>query len=111
MWAIFLLEANYNWLNKFVFAKQMMNKAFQGDIILEEKFAKRGSQAMEGVLISGLFCDIAWALHKTGAIESVDLDNCYYAIAHSIASKGLQSFKVHKVMVAMMLYVLKTITW
>ncbi len=33
MWAICLLEADYNWLNKFIFAKQMMDKAFQGDII------------------------------------------------------------------------------
>ncbi len=30
MRAICLLEANYNWLNKFVFAKQMMDKAFRG---------------------------------------------------------------------------------
>jgi hypothetical protein len=58
-WAICLLEADYNWLNKFVFAKQMMDKAFEGDIIPEEQFAKRGSQATEGVLTSGLFCDIA----------------------------------------------------
>jgi hypothetical protein len=28
-----LLEADYIWLNKFVFAKQMMDKAFQGDVI------------------------------------------------------------------------------
>jgi hypothetical protein len=42
MWAICLLEANYNWLNKFVFAKQMMDKAFQGDIIPLDQFAKRG---------------------------------------------------------------------
>ncbi len=47
MQAICLLEADYNWLNKFVFAKQMMDKAFQGDIIPEEH-AKRGSQATEG---------------------------------------------------------------
>jgi hypothetical protein len=47
----------------------MMDKAFQGDIIPAEQFAKRGSQATEGVLTSGLFCDIAWALHKTAAIE------------------------------------------
>jgi hypothetical protein len=33
MWAIHLLEADYIWLNKFVFAKQMMDKAFQGEII------------------------------------------------------------------------------
>ncbi len=33
MQAICLLEANYNLLNKFVFAKQMMDKAFHGEII------------------------------------------------------------------------------
>ncbi len=59
MQPICLLEANYNWLNKFVFAEQMMDKAFEGDIIPAEQFAKRGSQAIEGVLTSGLFCDIA----------------------------------------------------
>jgi hypothetical protein len=36
-----------------------MDKAFEGDIILGEHFAKRGSQATEGVLTSGLFCNIA----------------------------------------------------
>jgi hypothetical protein len=58
MWAVCLLEADYNWLNKFVFAKQMMDKAFEGDVIPAEQFAKRGSQATEGVLTSGLFCNI-----------------------------------------------------
>ncbi len=111
MRAICLLEANYNWLNKFIFAKQMMDKAFQGEIIPVEQFAKRGSQATEGVLTSGLFCDIAWALHKTAAIEIVDLANCYDVVAHRIASIALQSFKVCKVMIAMILYVLKTMTW
>jgi hypothetical protein len=41
----------------------------------------------------------------------VDLANCYDSVAHLIASIALQSFKVYKVMVAMMLYVLKTMTW
>jgi hypothetical protein len=111
MQAICILEANYNWLNKFVFAKQIMDKAFQEDIIPAEQFAKRGPQATEGVLTSGLFCDTAWAYHKTAAIESVDLATCYDVIAHPIASIALQSFKVPTVMVALMLYVLKTITW
>jgi hypothetical protein len=110
MRAICLLEANYKWLNKFRFAKQMMEKTFQGDILLAEQCTKRGSQATEGVLTSGLFCDIAWALHKTVVIESVDLANCFDAIAHPIASIALHGFKVCKVMVAMMLYVLKTMT-
>ncbi len=111
MWAICLFEADYNWLNEFVFAKQMMDKAFQVDIIPAEQFAKRGSQATEGLLTSGLFCDISRALHKIAAIESVDLANCYDAVAHPVASIALQSFKAQKVLVAMMLYVLKTMTW
>jgi hypothetical protein len=41
----------------------------------------------------------------------VDLANCYDAVTHPIASIALQSFKVCKVMMAMMLYVLKTMTW
>ena len=87
----------------------MMDKAFQGDIIPVEQFANRGSQATEWVLTSGLFCDIAWALHKTAAIDSVDSAHCYDAVAHPIASIALQSFKVRKVVV-LMLYVLKTMT-
>ncbi len=77
MRAICLLEADYNWLNKFVFAKQMIDRAFKEEIIPAEQFTKRGSQATEGVLTSGLFCDIARALHQTAAIKSVDLANCY----------------------------------
>jgi hypothetical protein len=45
MRAICLLEADYNWLNKFAFSKQMMDKTFQRDIIPAEQFAKKGSQA------------------------------------------------------------------
>ncbi len=63
------------------------------------------------MLASGLFCGVARALHKTSAIESVDLASCYDEVAHPIASIALQSFKVRKVMVAMMLYVLETMQW
>ncbi len=75
MRAICLLKANYNWLNKLVFAKRMMDRAFREDIVPVEQFAKRGSQAAHGVVASGLFCDIACALHQTAAIESVDFAN------------------------------------
>ena len=75
MRAICLLEADYNWLNKYVFAKRMMDRAFSEGIVPAEQFAKRGSQAAHGVLASGLFCDIAQALHKTSTIKSVDLAN------------------------------------
>jgi len=41
----------------------------------------------------------------------VNLANCYNALAHPIGSIALQSFKVRKVIVAMMLYLLKTMQW
>ena len=94
MRAICLLEADYNWLNKLVFAKRMIRRAQEEGIIPIEQFAKSGCQASEGVLATGFFCDIVWALHRTGAVESVDLANCYDAVAHPIASIAMQSFKV-----------------
>jgi hypothetical protein len=48
MWAICLLETNYILLNKFVLAKQTMDKAFQGDIIPGEQFAKKGITSTRG---------------------------------------------------------------
>ena len=78
------MEADYNYLTKFVFSKQMMNKALNSGIVPADQFAKRGLQANQGVVVSGLFCDIAQSLHKTAAIESVDLANCYNAVAHPI---------------------------
>ena len=85
----------------------MMNKALDAGIVPEDQFAKRGSQANQDMVVSGLFCDIAQSLHKTSAIESVDLANCYNAVAHPIVSISLQSFKVQKEMVKLMLLVLQ----
>jgi hypothetical protein len=111
MRAICLLKADCNWLNKYVFSKGMMDRAFQEDIVPVEQFAKRGLQALEGVVTSGLFCNIVQALHRKAAIESVNFANCYDAVAHPIASIALQSFKVCKVMVTMMLSVLQMMKW
>ncbi len=105
------MEVDYNWLSKYEFAKKMMDKGLLEGMIPVEQFAKRGSQASHGVLTSGLFCDVACALHKTSAIESVDLANCYDAVAHPIGSIALQIFNVRKVMIVMMLYFLETIQW
>ncbi len=111
MRAICLLEVYYNWLNKYVFSKCMMNRVFQEDIAPVEQFAKWGLQASEGAVMPGLFGNILQALYQTAVIESVDSANCYDTVAHPIASIALQSFKVHKVMVAMMLSVLQMMKW
>ena len=111
MRAICLFKADYNYLTKFFFSNLMMNKALDAGIVPADQFAKCGSQANQGVVVSGLFCDIARSLHKTAAIESVDLANCYDAVAHPIVSIALQSFKVQKEMVKLMLLVLQITRW
>ena len=111
MRAICLFEADFNYLNKYVFAKQMMNKAFEAEIVPSEQFAKRGSQANQGVLASVLVCDMSRTQHRTAAIASVDLADCYDSVAHPIVSIALQSFKVRVEMVAMMLSVIQKMSW
>jgi hypothetical protein len=109
--AICLFEADANYINKFVYAKQMMKNALNAGIVPAEQFARSGSQANYGVLTSGLFCDIIRALNRVAAIKSVNLQNCFDQVAHPVVSIALQSFKVNKTVVAMTLMVLQTIAW
>jgi hypothetical protein len=111
MRAICLFEADFNYLNKYIFAKQMMDKAFEADVVPSEQFAKRGSQANQGVTASVLYCDISRTQHRTAALVSADLADCYDSVAHPIVSIALQSFKVRVEMVAMMLTVIQKMSW
>lgn len=111
MRAICLLEADFNWLNKLVFAKRMMDQAYDKGLIPVEQFARRGTQASNGVLCKVLFCDMMRALHEMAGIPSVDLGNCYDAVAHAIASIALQAFKVPLATVVLSLSVLQTMTF
>jgi hypothetical protein len=45
MRVVCLLEVDYNWLNDYVFAKQIMDKALSIGIVFVEQLAKWGSQA------------------------------------------------------------------
>lgn len=92
MRAICLLEADFNWLNKLIFAKRMMDQAYDANIVPVEQFARRSTQASSRVLCKVLFCDMIRALHEMAGIPSVDLGNCYDAVAHPLASIALQAF-------------------
>ena len=109
--AICLLEADFNWLNKLVFARRMMDQAYASNQVPNEQFARRGVQAAHGVLCKVLFCDIVRALHVMAGLESVDLGNCYDAVAHPIASIALQAFQTPLAMVVLTLSVLQTMTF
>ena len=109
--AICLMEADFNWLNKLVFAKRMMDQAYDAGHVPLEQYARRSTQAAHGVLCKVLFCDYVRALHIVAGIPSVDLGNCYDAVAHPIASIALQAFRVPLLTVVLALSVLQTMTF
>jgi hypothetical protein len=111
MRAICLMEADFNWLNKLVFAKRMMDQAYDAGIVPVEQFARRGVQSAHGVLCKILFCDMMRALHLVAGLPSVDLGNCYDAVAHPIASIALQALKVPLMTVVLALSVMQTMTF
>eukprot|EP00956_Cyclotella_meneghiniana_P037910 scaffold146600_cov36-Cyclotella_meneghiniana.AAC.1 len=51
------------------------------------------------------------ALHVTAGIPSVDLGNCYDAVAHPIASIAMQALKVPLLTIVLSLSVLQTMTF
>jgi hypothetical protein len=48
--AICLLEADFNWINKIIFAKRMLGMALANDLILGECFSKKGSNCINAVI-------------------------------------------------------------
>jgi hypothetical protein len=108
MRAICLMEADFNWLMKLVFAKRMMDQAYDAGIIRLEQFARRGTQAAHVVLCKVLFCDMIRALHLVAGLPSVDLGNFYDAVSHPIASIALQALKVPIMTIVLALLVLQT---
>jgi hypothetical protein len=104
MRAICLMEADFNWLNKLVFAKRMMDQAYDAGIVPVEQFARRGVQSAHGVLCKILFCDMMRALHLVAGLPSVDLGNCFASIA-------LQALKVPLMTVVLALSVMQTMTF
>jgi hypothetical protein len=108
---ICLLEADFNWLNKLTFAKRMMDQAYNTGVVSVEQFARRGTQVSSGVLCKVHFCDMIHALHELAGIPSVDIGNCYDAMAHPIASISLQAYHVPLMMIVLSLSVHQTITF
>jgi hypothetical protein len=51
------------------------------------------------------------ALHELAGIPSVDIGNCYDAMAHPIASISLQAYHVPLMMIVLSLSVHQTITF
>jgi hypothetical protein len=113
--AICLLEANFNWWNKLIFAKRMMHQAIRDGSIPQECFGKKNSHCNNAVLTKQFFCDSFRSLHHPAGLGECDFGDCYNRAAHSPTSIVLQSWGITQLAVCVLLssmrtmqYVLKT---
>jgi hypothetical protein len=75
--AICLLEADFNWWNKLIFAKKMMQQAVKEGSIPQECFAKKHSHCNYAVLMKHFFCDSSRLLHYPVGMGECNLGDCY----------------------------------
>jgi hypothetical protein len=92
--AICLLEANFNWWNKLVFAKRMMQQAIHAGAIPQECFAKKNSHCNYAVLIKQFFGDSLRVRHHLVGLGECDFGNCYDRAAHPPTSIALHSWEI-----------------
>jgi hypothetical protein len=102
--AIFLMEVDFNAVNKEVYGVRMLEEARKYKLVLEEIFSKQNCTANnDGGLAKTLFYDIACQPRIPAAIALVDASNCYDRIAHALALLIFQSFGVEDTAVMAML--------
>jgi hypothetical protein len=83
--AICLLKANFNWMNKMIFAKRMIGMALEGKLIPGECFSKRGSNSISAVMTKMFICNESRIHHHDAVFEGWDFADCYDRITHNVA--------------------------
>ena len=94
LWAILLMEADFNMHNRLVFGNRMMDIARANNLIPDEQFAERESDGQDGAFLKRLMADFSRIMKVAMGIVSADAANCYDRVAHPFASLVFQSFGV-----------------
>ena len=82
--AILLMEADFNFHNKLIFGKRMLDHARAQGIIPGEQFSEKQSTAEDGSWDKILQADISRQFRLPMCITSADAANCYDRIHHAI---------------------------
>jgi hypothetical protein len=67
--SICLLEADFNWMNKMIFAKWMIEIALEKKLIPGECFSKRGSNCISAVMTKIFICNKSRIHHHNMLLE------------------------------------------
>ncbi len=94
MQAIVLLEGNFNYYMRLIFARRMMILAQDKGQIPIKCFAKKDSSCVNAVMTKIMMCDESRIHHHPMCIGGNDFGDCYNRVAHPPASIALQSWGV-----------------
>jgi hypothetical protein len=108
---ICLLEVDFNWWSKMIFAKRMMQQAGWDGAILQECIAKKHSTCNNTVLAKQFFCDSLRSLHHPAGMGECNFGNCYDRAAHPPMSIALQSWGIPKSAIQVLLTSMQTMQY
>jgi hypothetical protein len=108
MHAIILLEGDFNYYNKLIFARQMMLSAQDKGRIPIECFAKKGSNCVNAVITKIMLCNKSQTHHHPTCIGGNAFGECYDIFAHPPASIALQSRGVARNPICILLLAMQT---
>jgi hypothetical protein len=92
--AICLLEADFNWWLKVIFAKRMMHRMRTQNILPAEQGASTGRTTIDSSMLKQLFFNQTNVLHIPSVVSSTDAKNCYDSGNHAAGSLSLQAMHV-----------------
>ncbi len=109
--AICLLEANFNWINKMVYAKRMIGVAFARKMIPGERFSKKGSNCISAVMTKIFICAESRIHHHSTIVIRNDFLDCYDRIAHNVAAVSLRAFGIPQPAINILLKTMETMSF
>jgi hypothetical protein len=82
--AILLMEGDFNYMDKWVFGHEAINKLYTPGYILGNQYSQKESTAEDARMDNRLTMDISGQLKQPLATMSADADKCYDRINHII---------------------------
>jgi hypothetical protein len=105
---ICLLEADFNWINKIIFAKWTIGSALERNLIPGKCFSKLGNNCINAVMTKIFIWNESRIHHHDACIAGKDFGDCYNCAAHQIATLLLCSFGVPQPAINVLLETMET---
>ncbi len=106
--AICLLEADFNWINKIICAKQIIGFALENNLIPGECFSKKGSNCINAVMTKMFICNESRINHHNAYLVGNDFSDSYDRAAHPMAAISLRCFGISQPAINLLLETMET---